>query len=431
MPRGDKSGSIYQLPDGRWCAKKKYTKLDGTEGKKVRVVKSKAAATRAFATILGEIEKELAGPPPDAAPALSVKTFSDLATHFEANYLKPAVWHDDRKVEGMKSCDKQLSTLKYLKQELGTRELRTVTWEDMRDLKSRRLRSPVVIQRGSSPTVREGVVKPEPIVRPRSIASVQQPLKLARRMFNVALRLGWMDRNPFKCGDPLIILAHEKKRERILSREEETALYEVCSDRLRELTMLAIYTAARENELLTLKVDDIWLDRRLFQIRGRNAKTETRRLVPIFEPVMPIFQRLVAAALSSSPSGRGLGEGFSPLPLGEGRGEGVSEAKLCPPGTREYIDRHFRRACELADIKNFQWRDLRHTGTSRIVRILKNPILAMKVTGHTNYKTFIQVYVNIDEETANEIRERVDAALLSTNLWSLADAEEAPSPKPS
>ena len=35
----------------------------------------------------------------------------------------------------------------------------------------------------------------------------------------------------------------------------------------------------------------------------------------------------------------------------------------------------------------------------------------MKVTGHKNYKTFIEVYVNIDEETANEIREKVDAAL--------------------
>jgi integrase len=405
MPRGDKSGSIYQLPDGRWCAKKKYRKLDGTEGKKVRICDTERKAQKEFVAILGEIEKELAGPPPDATPAPSIKTFSDLATHFETNYLKPAVWHDDRKVEGMKSYDKQLSTLKYLKQELGTRELRTIDWGDMRDLKSRRLRSPVAIKHrvstgSGSDRVMEIVIK----TRPRSIASVQQPLKLARRMFNIALRLGWMERNPFHCGDPLIILAHEKKRERILSREEEMALYEVCSERLRELTMLAVYTAARENELLTLKLDDIWLDRRMFQIRGRNAKTETRRIVPIFEPVMPIFRRLVAQS---------------------------ETGYLCPPGTREYVDRHFRNACELANIKHFQWRDLRHTGTSRIVRILKNPILAMKVTGHTNYKTFIQVYVNIDEETANEIREKVDAALLITNLWSPLDAEEAPSQKPS
>jgi integrase len=411
MPRGDKSGSIYQLPDGRWCAKKKYLKLNGREGKKVRVVKSKAAATRAFATILGEIEKELAGEQLETQN-LKLKTFSDLATHFETNYLKPAVWHDDRKVEGMKSHDKQLSTLKYLKQELGTRELRTITWEDMRDLKSRRLRSPVVIRHVDKVRTASGVgvVKTERLEsRKRSMASTHQPLKLAKRMFNVAVRLGWMDRNPFNHGDPLIILAHETKRERILSQAEEAALYAVCSERLRELTMLAIYTAARENELLTLKLSDVWLDRRLFQIRGRNAKTEKRRLVPIFDRVMPIFQRLVSQS---------------------------EDDYLCPPGSREYIDRHFRSACELADIKGFQWRDLRHTGTSRIVRIMKNPILAMKVTGHRSYKTFIDVYVNVDEETANEIRETVDAALLGSNRWDVFSPEsttipEEPSTKPS
>ena len=196
-----------------------------------------------------------------------------------------------------KTCQPiSLSTLKYLKQELGTRELRSITWQDMSDLKSRRRRSPVVIEHWVSTGSGSDRVKTKQVkTRPRSTASVQQPLKLARRMFNIAVRLGrqnkneiWMTENPFHSGDPLIILAHEKKRERILSREEETALYEVCSDRLRELTMLAIYTAARENELLTLKFSDVWLDRRMFQIRGRNAKTRigffrmrTMRDVPV------------------------------------------------------------------------------------------------------------------------------------------------------
>jgi hypothetical protein len=45
-----------------------------------------------------------------------------------------------------------------------------------------------------------------------------------------------------------------------------------------------------------------------------------------------------------------------------------------------------------------------------MVSILKNPIRVMKITGHTNYKTFIEVYVNIDEEIALEPADALDAA---------------------
>jgi hypothetical protein len=44
-----------------------------------------------------------------------------------------------------------------------------------------------------------------------------------RRLLNIAEREGWILRNPMRNGDPLISIADERKRERIVTREEELA----------------------------------------------------------------------------------------------------------------------------------------------------------------------------------------------------------------
>jgi len=41
---------------------------------------------------------------------------------------------------------------------------------------------------------------------------------------NIAEREGWLLRNPMRGGDPLISIADERKRERILTRDEELHL---------------------------------------------------------------------------------------------------------------------------------------------------------------------------------------------------------------
>jgi len=64
---------------------------------------------------------------------------------------------------------------------------------------------------------------PEPELRvTRTIAAVNRELERLRHMLNVAQREGWIIRNPLHGGDPLISKADERKRQRILTREEET-----------------------------------------------------------------------------------------------------------------------------------------------------------------------------------------------------------------
>jgi hypothetical protein len=45
-----------------------------------------------------------------------------------------------------------------------------------------------------------------------------------RRVLNVACQQGWILKNPFHCGDPLIIVAAERRRERVLTVYEERRL---------------------------------------------------------------------------------------------------------------------------------------------------------------------------------------------------------------
>lgn len=403
MPRGTKDGSITKrrvtrLIRGKprnvdiWEVRKRYDTPIAANYRRLAYSADQATKTmRAIENDFAARVAKLQTPGPDQ------HTFADLSKHFELNYLKPAVWRDGRKVEGMRSHKKRLHTLKFLRAAFDDRLLRDITWRDLADFKSDRLRAPVAIkhrrQRPADVSTASGLERNRPgchlpaeydlVTRNRSMASVQEPLKLARRMFNVAISMGWMDQNPFKRGDALIILAHEKKRDRILSSEEEARLRPVCSRRLWEMVTIAVDTAFRENEMLTLAVRDVYLDQRLIRLQAQNSKTEKERIVPVTARMAPILQRLMTES---------------------------TDGRVFPPGSLEYIDRHFRRALQLANIRNFQWRDLRHTATTRMVSILKNPIRVMKITGHTNYKTFIEVYVNIDEEIALEMADALDAA---------------------
>ncbi len=394
MPRGTKSGSITKkrvtrYVNGRrklvdiWEVRKRFDSPIAVNYRRVAYSADQATKTmRAIENDFADRISKLQTPDPE------LRTFSDLSKHFETNYLKPPVWHDGRKVEGMRSYIKRRNTLKQLRAVFDDQLLRDIGWAELAKFKSDRLRKPVVIKhRRPGP----GIAEYDLISRTRSMASVQEPLKLARRMFNVAVRLGWLSENPFTRGDSLIVVSHERKRMRILSRIEEGKLLSFCNGRrgyLADAIVCAIDTAARQNEMVTLAVDDVYLEKRFMRIRTRNAKIEEERVVPITARLAPVLERLIEQAAA---------------------GTHASGVLLFPPGTATRIKRTFQPLCRLAGIEDFRWHDLRHTGTMRMLDAIKDPAKVMKITGHRQWSTFM-VYVNVDEEIAREIAGALDAA---------------------
>lgn len=394
MPRGDKLGSIKKLRVTRlikgrrkqvdvWEVRKRF--FDPIQKNYRRVAYSAAQAQKTMRAIEDDYTDTVAKL---AIPDPELRTFKELADHYEENYLQPPVWHEGHKVEGLRSWDKARRFLKPLRLAFDDKLLRDIDWATLAKFKSDRLRAPVVIKHrkpGVGRKIKGEGERYDLRTHTRSMSSVHQPLKLARRMFNVAIRLGWMTENPFSRGDALIVVSHERKRMRILSRLEEARLLSFCTGRrgyLADAIICAIDTAARQNEQLTLMVDDVHLEKRFMRIREHNAKIAESRVVPITARLLPVLERLI---------------------------EQSAGARLFPPGTATRIKRTFQPLCRLAGIENFRWHDLRHTGTMRMLDAIKDPAKVMKITGHKQWSTFM-VYVNVDEEIALEMATAMDAA---------------------
>jgi site-specific recombinase XerD len=58
----------------------------------------------------------------------------------------------------------------------------------------------------------------------RNIATMNREISSLRRVFNIAIRKGWLIRNPVNMGEPLIDISAERRRDRILTIDEERRL---------------------------------------------------------------------------------------------------------------------------------------------------------------------------------------------------------------
>jgi integrase len=398
MPRGTKDGSIKKLTvkklvRGRlrdvvaYDVRKQYLEHGHPREKKRRAYTFKDAL-EAKDKIETEIADELALK--QTVPA--ERTFAELATYFQDNHLKPPVWVGGRKVEGMRSHEKAASTLKVLKEAFDSWPLRSIGYEHLAELKARRLRTLIIVKKRVSepPAVAGGQSEPPAVAggpveyetRSRSMASVNRPLEMARRMFNIAVRLRWITESPFSRGDALIVKSHETKRMRILTRSEEVALLAACVKpraHLRDAIVFALDTALRKGEQLTLMAGDVSLDEGVICVRAQNAKIEEERIVPVTARLRPIVARLVAESFGG---------------------------RLFP---YDNLKHSFKTACRNAGVKDFRWHDLRHTATMRMLDAIKDPAKVMKITGHRQWSTFM-VYVNVDAEIAREMATALDAA---------------------
>jgi integrase len=174
------------------------------------------------------------------------RTFVELADFYEKNYIQPAKYVEGRKVSGLRSLHTQKYTVPILREYFGKRKLRSITYGDLTRFR---------LERSNVPTIYN---------KPRSITTVNRELGVLRHMLNIAFCEGWILRNPFTSGPPLIQKAHEKKREKIVTLEEEQ-LIAACTDRrthLKPIIICALDTGMRRGEILTLSWSDVDFDQR-------------------------------------------------------------------------------------------------------------------------------------------------------------------------
>jgi integrase len=356
-----KGGYIYKDEKGAWWARITVKDASGKRRNIKRRAKNETHAKELLRTIANQLDNE-----GEKALDSTTMTFNDLADYYAKRYLKIAEYRNERKISGLRALDRAERALKLFRQYFGAKHLRSITYGDLYAFKQSRLAEPTMHK------------------RERTIAGVNREFGVLRRVLNIGVREGWLPRNPFKAGEPLICAADENKRERTLSREEEARLLttiaaEPLRHHLKPIVLIALDCALRKGEILSLAWNDINLNRRTITVRAFNSKTARARTVAM---TMRVYAEL--------------------LQLFDSQDECTSVFGL------RCIRTSFSKACNKAKINDFHFHDLRHTAITRMISAGMPPVEVMRVSGHSTLSCLYR-YANIDNDTVFRAAAALDA----------------------
>lgn len=295
--------------------------------------------------------------------------FAELVAAYDEARLVEATYENGIKVSGKRSIAPVRSSLSLLLQYFGKRVIRTIKASNIESYKRERLQS--VSRRGTT-------IK---------IATVNRELALLRSILNFAVQNEWLIRNPFILAKGLISVSAETERSRILSFEEESRLLSVCTGSRRHLKALlvcALDTAMRRGEMFKMKWIDVDFVRDGIYIPQTNTKTEEARIVGI----TPRLRSELLGLWEASPK----------------------DSNGLVFGITNTIKTAFGSACKEAGIEDFRFHDCRHTATTRMIASGSPHTEVMKITGHSQMKTFLR-YLNITTDRANSVASRLHGYL--------------------
>ncbi|MBV9068488.1 MAG: site-specific integrase [Acidobacteria bacterium] len=312
------------------------------------------------------------------------KTMKELIAYYRDHYAKPAEYVDGKKVAGLRSLDTVLSQLNTIETYFQATSIRSITYDDIRQFRSERMATPVVVIKTERDT-RTGKTKKVRVERQRSVATVNRELALLNRLFNVAFRQAWLLRNPFANGEPLTTPSGETHRERIITREEEARLLEACDAagrrHLRPIIICALDTGMRQGEIFKLTWNDVDLQRRTIHVRAFNTKTMRARQVAM-------TSRLYAELFMLASDHAG------------------PESSVF--GVTDNVKRSFDRVRTIAGLDGVRFHDLRHTAATRLTRGHLSLPEVGRILGHTQPRTTYR-YVNADDATTHRAAAILDA----------------------
>lgn len=355
-----RSGYVYHdEKEGCWIARTQVTDESGKRRNVKRRAKTKTEAEQKLKGLLRQIDDE-----GSKVVDYNLLTFNDLADHYEKHYLNPAEYVDGQKVSGLRAVERPKRVLINFREFFGKMKLREVTYGHLLNYRETRFKSHTQYK------------------RQRTMASWNREAAVLQRIFNIACQQGWLLKNPFKCGDPLIIVSAERRRETILTVTEEAKLLAACDSHpqrahLRALLVFLIDTGCRKSEALKLRWKSVDFTSRLITIEGMTTKTLKTRQVMMTERV---YRDLVSIWYESP------------------RGTDGIVFRIT-----NSVRKSFASACKEAGIKHggidgLTLHCLRHTAATRLVQGGMSLQLAGRILGHSQVNTTYR-YLSANNET--------------------------------
>jgi integrase len=224
-----------------------------------------------------------------------------------------------------------------------------------------------------------------------SPVTVNHDLKLLRKMLNWAVRMGYLERTPFKIGtETAISLEREIPRAvRFESDDDEQRLLDAADPHLRGVIIALLDTACRLGELLSLQWKTVNLERREMLIDGHKAKTRTARILPISNRLHSVLE-----LRRHAPDGQL--HGPEAYVFGNDLGEPVKSVR-----------ERWEKVREAAGMEHLQLRDLRHEAGSRFDEAGVPTNYVSKILGHTNLTTTSR-YLNIHRRGLHLAMEKLE-----------------------
>lgn len=355
-------GDYCEVINGELYASINVPAGNGKYKKKRKKVESRIAA-RQWA--LAELDRIKHGSP----EAKQFATFIDVAEWYKRYFLSEPVFEKGHKVEGVKDWKKSRAKLDRMCEYFGPKRL-PISETDLRAYTSYRRKTDEVVT-----------------------ATINRDLALMRAMFKKA-----HEASPSLSVPKFPInIAAEVARERVMTFDEEKRILAACSEiepleyvrkgqtikaqhrsnrtHLLAIIIIAVDTALRSAEIFSLDWSDVDFKHEVITIRAENAKIGKSRKVGMTPRVKAELEAI-----------KGKGKVFS-----------IRSARKA-----------FATACKRAKVTDLHFHDLRHTATTRMIRAGIPHAEVMKITGHTQIKTFLR-YLNLGNETvqntANKLAE--------------------------
>ena len=369
--RGNHSGSVTQLPDGRWQARASYWE-DGVLKRKAVYGRTRAEAERKLRALLHQLDRGLR-PAPER---LTVGQFLQDWFAVHRDRLRP-------------------TTVRRYRQVLDHLLLPTLGREKLAQL------TPSTVERALARLRREG----------KSTYAVRQARAVLRRALQDAVRDGLLAQNPAALARPVPV---DPPRPNVWSADEARRFLEAAQGHwLWPLFALALATGMRLGELLGLPWEQVDLDSGALTVLHQLQRVDgSWRLVPPKSrqsrrslPLTPLArtallrQRAQQEAWRAAPDWRG-----NPWGL-------VFTTRLGTPLDARNVNRAFAQLVEQAGVPRVRFHDLRHTAASLALEAGADLKTVSALLGHSQISVTADYYAHVSRRLAEDAATRLERLL--------------------
>jgi integrase len=220
-----------------------------------------------------------------------------------------------------------------------------------------------------------------------------------KRCLNLAIKRGHLVGNP---ASAVSLPDPHNERDRILSDDEWTHLYEAAKPHLKPVLVLAYQLGQRFGEIVNLTWDRVDLQRGFITLRGIDTKTKKPRRVPLTPDVKIALQN-----------------------LNKVRRLDTNHVFLYEGKPVKGIKRAFRTALKEAGIRGFRFHDLRHCAATNLRRAGVDTATAMQIVGHKSDKMWKR-YNAIEESDLLNAAKKLNTYLETNTLITPASSAGNP-----